>query len=169
MNGVVCGLYCSPWVAQLGRRCVMWVAEQHKRRRLDPTVNSLGSSSSSSGKVGGSPRGGGGGSSSGRGGSSQSPKVADEPPLKGVSAGPGGDDGRLVEKWAHPKDLHDGGDKAKGSKKGSRKRDHSEESLPQDGGKRKKDEDGPLGELSLSLFAHPVCRALVWAFRNSCE
>ncbi|XP_077559324.1 THO complex subunit 2-like protein isoform X3 [Haemaphysalis longicornis] len=119
--------------------------EQHKRRRLDPAVNSLGSSSSSSGKVGGSPRGGGGGSSSGRGGSSQSPKVADEPPLKGVSAGPGGDDGRLVEKWAHPKDLHDGGDKAKGSKKGSRKRDHSEESLPQDGGKRKKDEDGPLG------------------------
>lgn len=120
--------------------------EQHKRRRLDTASNSLGSSS---GKVGGSPRGVGSGSGSrGGGGSSQSPKVADEPPLKGSSVGPGGDDGRLVEKWAHPKDLHDGGDKAKGGKKGSRKRDHSEESMPQDGGKRKKDEDGPSAKSS---------------------
>ncbi|KAL1434887.1 hypothetical protein MTO96_001763 [Rhipicephalus appendiculatus] len=112
-------------------------SEEHKRRRLDTVGNSVTSSGGTSGKVGGSPRASTG--SRGGGSSQQSPKVADD--LKVAS---GGEDLRSSEKWAHPKDLHDG-DKAK-VKKGSRKRDHSEESAPE--GKRKKDEDGPSAKSS---------------------
>ncbi|XP_040063218.1 THO complex subunit 2 isoform X5 [Ixodes scapularis] len=99
----------------------------HKRRRVDGGSSSGGSSS---GKVGGSPRG--------RSlGGTQSPKVS-EPEGKSEDRGGGGD--RPSEKWAHPKDSHDPatGDKGK-AKKGSRKRDHSDE--PPLEGKRKKDED----------------------------
>ncbi|XP_077518841.1 THO complex subunit 2-like protein isoform X3 [Amblyomma americanum] len=115
-------------------------SEEHKRRRLDTVGNSVASSgSNASSKVGGSATSGGGGRSS----SQQSPKVVDEPSSKGAS----GDDLRSSssEKWAHPKDPHEG-DKTK-VKKGSRKRDHSEESAV-DGGKRKKDEDGPSAKSS---------------------
>uniref|UniRef100_V5GMM5 Putative keke-like motif-containing transcription regulator rlr1/suppressor of sin4 n=2 Tax=Ixodes ricinus TaxID=34613 RepID=V5GMM5_IXORI len=99
----------------------------HKRRRVDGGSSSGGSSS---GKVGGSPRG--------RSlGGTQSPKVS-EPEGKSEDRGGGAD--RSSEKWAHPKDSHDPatGDKGK-AKKGSRKRDHSDE--PPLEGKRKKDED----------------------------
>ncbi|CAN8032951.1 unnamed protein product [Ixodes persulcatus] len=99
----------------------------HKRRRVDGGSSSGGSSS---GKVGGSPRG--------RSlGGTQSPKV---PEPEGKSEDRGGMGDRPSEKWAHPKDSHDPatGDKGK-AKKGSRKRDHSDE--PPLEGKRKKDED----------------------------
>nr|XP_037284733.1 THO complex subunit 2-like [Rhipicephalus microplus] len=112
-------------------------SEEHKRRRLDTVSNSVTSSGGTSGKVGGSPRAGTG--SRGGGSSQQSPKVADD-----LKVAPGGEDLRSSEKWAHPKDLHDG-EKTK-AKKGSRKRDHSEESAPE--GKRKKDEDGLSGKSS---------------------
>lgn len=107
-------------------------SEEHKRRRLDAASNSVTSGGGSGSKVGGSPRA----ATGGRGGSSQqSPKVVDD--LSSKVASTGEDLRSSSEKWAHPKDPHDG-DKAK-VKKGSRKRDHSEESAPE--GKRKKDED----------------------------
>ncbi|XP_070391314.1 THO complex subunit 2 isoform X1 [Dermacentor albipictus] len=110
------------------------ISEEHKRRRLDTASNSVTLGGGTSSKVGGSPRAATGGRG-GSGSSQQSPKVVDDLSSKVTSAGE--DLRSSSEKWAHPKDLHDG-DKAK-VKKGSRKRDHSEESAPE--GKRKKDED----------------------------
>ncbi|KAL1439673.1 hypothetical protein MTO96_001249 [Rhipicephalus appendiculatus] len=103
----------------------------NKRRRPHTVGNSVSSSGHTSGKLGGSPWAGTG--SRGGGFSHQCPKVGDD-----LTVASGGEDLRSSEKWAHPQDLHDG-EKAK-VKKGSRKRDHSEESA-QKASAKKVDDD----------------------------